>query len=381
VGRLKYLIIAFIFIGAGGLLFYFHFNKEKVEPAPQTYWKYRVKYKKPMSPFICEADTFYSFKASRGEHGGTLHGIRINGRYFDLINKGVNGLKYIIKFNKPTKIQIYNDLQGIWFRDGEIEIWEEKKNFPRLYFLTPDCWSDFSLQVKRGQKLNFNWGGYPMLLIGYFKGDKLVKDKPIKRNYYTQTIYSWDNYTLKFKAAEIPYFCEFNKNLWVENHPFKLQGRNVGNALYLEKGDTGKFPMWVDKHHSVYFGGVRGSVMNSFDVRVGGVRVKRIGGDGTALRSGYITYRVKKRVILSSVSASRGFGWSFRLKRNQTKKIKVDKGDVLVSNGGGRYYVNNVLFEGRRKNYHNAFKNGYFIFKGSFDSGLINVKYSKRRGY
>lgn len=375
-GRTKYLIVAFLLFGAVGALFYFHFNK--AEPKPQTYWKFRIKWKKPTPYFSLKANTYYSFKSIHG-----FSGIDINGKSFNVENTSVRGNSYVVKFNKPTEFRIRGYINGIWYKDGKIEIWEEKKDFPRLYYLTTNRWSDFSLPVKKGQELRFNWHS-PMLLVGYFKGDKFVKDDFIKNNYYTRTIRFWDDYTLKFKAAEIPFFCEFNKKIvGVIDCWFTLQGERFENIIFLKKGEKRKFPLWVDKGDEVcvedcYTEGRCMNIIKLLNVKVGGKKLKRLEIGKyyyrwRAQETGAITIQAKKSVVVSKIYVKRSKHWKLKLKRDQTKKIKIDKGDVLVSNAKNRYYVNDKLFEGQKNNYHNIYEDGYLIFKGSFDSGQIDV--------
>ena len=331
-----------------------------------------------MPDLYCKANVPYSFHTS-----DSLVEIVINHQEYEVRA----GKDFTITFEEDTVI---NDIDfyfsGIYFKSGILHIWENRKSGTQLLFLKPNEYSDLLLKVNKGIRLDIP-RQKDLYYLGYFKGDSLDHELLVKNDddYYFRF---WNDYNIRFKAAEVPFVMVFNPSPEVEK--LKFNDVIVGNAYYMEAGDIIITNIWLDEGDNVIFDQKYNSFGNWLIDRIqlttgndnnwsglSGFSDKYYYSNG----NGFMQIKCLKNTVLNFIKIVHNKSWSFELEKDEIKKIEVFKGDQIEYHSDSRYYVNNELKESNMSYNRDITIDGFIEFKGSIVKDNIYVKVLKRWGF
>jgi len=187
-------------------------NKKISPPKEITEWEFKQTEDKLMPFITCKANNNYYFSAS-----GNITHIVINDKIHE-INPNYTVNRSYISFPEDTKLKLGFALSGIWNKDGYIKIVNKKKvgGYPRLLFLQPNSYNHFSLKVRKGDRLDL-LPQADLYYLGYLKDKKLVHEKLVRSVEDKHYHRFWDDYEIKFKAGEIPFFCVCIHHLYMKS--------------------------------------------------------------------------------------------------------------------------------------------------------------------
>jgi hypothetical protein len=369
--------------------------------AIQTHWQFTVKPDKEMPVFLCKAKTPYSI-----ETDNRIRGIFINENYYDFDKMRLgNKLKFGVFFDKNTNIVVDIYLTGLVTKRGEIKITQDPQfNYPRLLYLSPNEYSYYSIEGKKGLRLDIP-SQSESYYIGHFKGGRFIREHSISNNRYYFLRFWW-KHTVKFRAAEKPFLFVLANDPYFENlkirrkpekNPFYLENKMIENIYLLKKGEIVETPFWVEK-------GDRFSIMDrnlssrqNPDKNYSDLVMIKIGNSGWqrltnslafgqgwsvwAETDGYILLKGLRGCAITEVKIIRKKSWELRLKQNQSKRIKVYTGDTIESYSRSTYYADGKLMAPNKAYIHNSSSDGYIEFKTSVHPKPILVRVLERRGY
>lgn len=327
-------------------------------------------------PYLyCRANIPYSFHTS-----DSLVEIVINHRTYNV----KAGNEFTITFDEDTVI---NDIDfyfnGIYFKSGILDIWENIKTGTQLLYLIPNKYSNYSFKVEKGMRLNVPEQS-DHYYLGYFKNNVLASETLAEKNRDGYYFRFWDSYDLKFKAAEVPLIMVVGKEPEIEK--LKINDIIVGNAYYCEKGDILKTDIWLDE----------GDVVD-FENRYQYLELDRMlfatdNSNWAELdhtpyviyvpnKSGFLQMKCLKQTVINVIDIERTKSWNFELNKDEIRVINFFKGDKIEYSSRSRYYVNNELKEGDISYTREIPEDGSVEFKGSIVKNNILVKVLKRKGY
>lgn len=370
----EYKLGAFIFAVVGIFLLYIFFIGHSNK---QDEFSFTVKPNRPMPNFVCKANTFYEIKTEQG-----IYRLNVNNNGYE-----VPDLKrYIVVFDEDTNLRVAPFTDGIWFKSAEIEI----KKLPAepsidnsgvLVFITPNKYSNYSLPVSRGMKLDLKQQ-CDLFYLGEFINDKLLNEILIRKDDFSMRF--TDNRIIKFKAAEVPLF------LYINNKPFKeklvVNGKVIGDALHLMPGDIIKTDVWVDKGDHVTFD----KQYNSFGCwltdrllfssgnsdwhELSGFSFKYF----EALEDGYISIKCLQQTTIDFMKIERK-NIELNLQQNELVKIPVVPGDRYEITSSSRFYLNGKLYDADII-YRYTTSSDSMEIKASVDPRTIIIKVLQRKG-
>jgi hypothetical protein len=386
-----FLIIVLII---SGLIFFYLNYQSKKKPQPEkTYWRFKIKEDGLAPTFRCKANIFYTFKSQ--------HGFQYVYAYRNKCHISTEIKSFSISFPEETTLNFTCKVDGVWFKTGDLEIWEGEKRWPVLILVTKYRYSNggYKLNVKKGMRLNMpkqkEW-----YYLGYFKNDRLVDEAKTSNdsNYYFRF---WDKYELKFKAVEFPFLIEFTSEPFMEkctvkygHHNREFMEKIVGDAYFIKPGEVIKTSFWLDKGDKVkvYDGDYRNVL--KWSVGNGSWRKKWIqcrywGYDckkqyhiiNNSTNAGYLKLKAIKHCAINGFTIYHNKKWQFKLGPEQTEKIKIYPGDIIKSESSSRYYVDGHLLKGGYIYTHTQDQERFLKFKGSYDSPWIKVWVVSRRDY
>jgi hypothetical protein len=373
------IILVLVLVLAGGFLFFLNYKKEPPKPQkPKEIrsWTYKTNLVNGIY-FNCKAQKIYNFIGSAG-----IKGVRIVGFGYHRLN--LSGFNF--RPNKDTRVVVYADVDGLLIKSGRLDInMGANIKYQSLYLFSVNEYSNLTINVKKGDRLELSKFN-DIVFLYFFKEGKEQFRKLVRRNReYTRVF--WDSYTIKIKAAEVP-FSTTDLKVSVYKEPFYIYKRPVvttysyhaGNAFLLNPGDVVTTPLWLDKEDSIWLDGpAEGKIAAAFPGgwrRIPGsnsIHTVRIG------KVGYLKIKGLEKCVFKGVAVYRNKKWHLELKPGETKKIEIFSGDVLGSSCRSRYYVNGNLLE--PVNHTHTGDTGHITFKGSVDSGRIEVWVIKRRGF
>lgn len=369
--------------------------------AIQTHWQFTVKPDKEMPVFLCKAKTPYSI-----ETDNRIRGIFIDEKYYDFDKMHLgNKLKFGVLFDKNTNIAVDIYLTGLITKNGEIKITQDRQlHYPRLLYLSPNEYSYYSIEGKKGMRLDIPRQS-ESYYVGHFYDGGLNRENLISNN-RNYSFRFWWKYAVRFKAAEAPFLFVLAKDPYFENlkvrrkpekSPFYLEDKSIGNVYLLKKGQIVEMPFWVEKGDRFNIMDKNLSSKNNPDKNYSDLVMIKIGnsdwqrltnslafGQGWSVwaeRDGYISLKALRWCAITEVKIIRKKSWDLNLKQNQSKKIKVYTGDKIESYSRSRYYVDGKLMTPDRAYIHNPSSDGYIEFKASVDPKPIRVRVLERRGY
>lgn len=353
-----------------------YLEKERVPKPRQTEWHYKLKKNKPMPALTCLPDTYYSFIAT-----DSFTEMLLNGRRFDL--KSVNGLgrAFKMRFDDKSKISLDFYLSGIWSKSGNISIFEgQKKNCPELVMLQPDKYSKHYISVSRGTTIEFikRRENY---YLGFFKGDKLVNEWVFKSNQSYSPRF-WDDYKIRFKAAEVPFLYFFYEVPHREKLRFYANHNEASPpsryAYYLKKGEQTDTLLWLDKGDDIQFSGDK-DINKKTEMFINGKKCPRKYKTFDIKNSGPLSIKAIENVVINYIALNRHKHWRADFTKTDVLKIKVHPGDVLSFKSRSRFYIDgNVMEQYERRAF--GVKKTIEITPGAVPD-VVDIRVIKRKGY
>jgi len=272
--------------------------------------------------------------------------------------------------------------RGLLTISGESEGTREVK-------LTVNQFSELTIKVNKGMRLGIPNNYYDELFkIAYFQNNSLVYEKLVTHAggipppWYLFYFF-WDNYDLKLKSAEVPHTLIFRYNLRKEK--LALNYDIIGDAYFMEKGETVTTKIYLDERDRFE---IEGITFNSIDLDSYAGRDfiadynRKESLDAFRNDMGYLQINAKRRIIVNKIKLERiTYDLSLNLQQNKVYQMKVYKGDIIKTESGVRYYVNNQIMDKNKGNIHNIDNDGYLELKGSYGAEQINLRVLKRKGY
>lgn len=257
--------------------------------------------------------------------------------------------------------------------------------------LTVNEYSELKVIVKKGMRLEMPNGYFKELFkICYFKNNIMVNEMLVDNDnsHWSSRpgilfYYFWDNYDLKLKAAEVPHTLNFIFKL--EKDKLELNNSVIGDAYFIEKGESVITNIYLDEKDRFYLKGFSfASTAFNAERNYFGINPMNPKDCYSVFRNemGYLQINAKKRIIVEGIKLERiTYYLSLKLPQNKVYQMKVYKGDVIKTDSGSRYYVNNEIMDKDRGNIHNIDYDGYLQIKGSYGNEDINLRVLKRKGY
>ena len=376
----EYKVASILFAIAGiSLIVYFSVSSKN-----QDNLSFNVKPNRPMPAFLCEANKIYLINA---EHG--IKGINVNYK----LHKIPDFKRCAVIFNYNTKIIIDPYLDGIWFKDGSVEIKKRESeplnDYAFFIYLTPEKYSDYSMPVNAGIRFD-TVEQNELFYVGEFKKDNLLEETLVKKGDWSFWFY--EDKIIKFRAAEVPFFLYLKKWPYVEkmnvivDRPGSNYNSSVYNidAIYLKPGQIFKTNYWLDKDDSI---NTKTRPSTELTYLVDDKIISRIKAvdffshHKIADYDGYLTLVNKSQhnCVITEISIGHSKNWKLNLKNGESYKINLENGDKISHHSGSRYYVNEHIMDANRT--YEQRGRGDFVFKGSINPQTIYIKVLTRRGY
>lgn len=227
--------------------------------------------------------------------------------------------------------------------------------------------------------------------IKYLFGGK-IKIVGTNGNNSDNEIYFFDNFVLKFKAAEIDFWVFANvpeKCIFSPSMDLEINGKRGQQlpAPFMTDAEEYKSPFWVDSGDVISIDNIN----SKFLVSTNGQDWENLSYRNNVIFSepGFVIFKSIDSNILSDIDITHKKNWTFELSANAEfpTRIQVNSGDCLKfcpggcsSNRGERYYLNgNLMPREAETQCFNADEN--LVFAGSIKDTSLDISVVSRQGY
>lgn len=370
-------IITVLLLAVSGFFFYLHIQKQST-PAPSpkdiAYWRADLSEDKHLINFTCKAGTPYTFKS---EHG--FSDILINGKSFkrrrDISYSRTQYISFWFPYETELLINCFTD--GMFFKTGELEIWRDRQEGLKLYYLTTDKYLELT-QVTPGDVLTVYRQNEPMYVV-WARGGKKIKEALVTARGNYKHLFR-ENYDILLRSAEISFLAK--KEYKKTREYCKLGDTIIDSVIFLDKGDTHEFKLWLEKKDTFQFKKLlrekpKQKALTAF---VGIQKARFMYGAFHPSAAGYLKVKAHQKIAIREIKVNRNQSWKLNIKENAAKRIKTYSGDVFKIKCMSRYYINDKLMDSGTT-YYKSRQDGYLAFRSSVDPQTIYVWVKKRRGF